>query len=246
MQLLKLGGSAITAKGGYMKADNAAIAKLAKAGVRDIVLVHGAGSFGHPLVLQYGLDSGVKTMEQQKNCKKVQDACAELSALVAGALKKQGVPAVSVAPHSIAVSKSKRISSLDEKPVFSLLSAGKLPVLYGDMVMDEELGFSVLSGDQLVAYLAKWADRVVMASDVDGIFAEGKLVPKITGKNFARIRAHLSGSKTPDVTGGMAGKIAELEAAGVKAPIFIVNARYPERVKALLLGKKAICTKIML
>ncbi len=249
MQLLKLGGSAITMKQDYMKANDASIAALAKAiakawvsGVREIMIVHGAGSFGHALVLKYGINNGVRTMEQQKGCRKTQEACAYLSSLVVNALARQGVPAVSIAPHSLIVSKNRRIATFEEAPVLECLAEGKLPVLYGDMVMDSKLGFSVCSGDQIISYLAKWADRVVLASNVDGIFADGKLVTKITRSNFNKIKKHLSGSKTPDVTGGMAGKIAEL--AKVKAPIYIVNAAKPERVTALLLGKKAVCTEI--
>ncbi len=249
MQLLKLGGSAITVKEGYMKENKASIAALAKAiakvwktGERNMIIVHGAGSFGHALVLEYGINNGVRTMEQQKGCRKTQEACANLSSLVVGALAKEGVPAVSIAPHSIIVSKNRRIATFDESPVLESLAEGMLPVLYGDMVMDSALGFSVCSGDQVISHLAAWADRVVMASNVDGIFADGKLVGKITRASFGKIKRHLSGSKTPDVTGGMAGKIAEL--MEVKAPIYVVNARKPDRVSALLLGKKTICTEI--
>ncbi len=251
MQLLKLGGSAITVKDGYMKANNANIAKLAKAianvwnaGVQDLIVVHGAGSFGHALVLKYGLDNGVRTMEEQEGCRKTQEACAELSKLVVNALAKEGVPAVSIPPHTLIASKNKRIETFDETPVLEVLTESRLPVLYGDMVMDETLGFSVCSGDQIVSYLAKWADRVVMASAVDGVMANGKVVPLITKKNFAEIEKHLKKSDKPDVTGGMAGKVKEI--MGMGKPAFVVNAQKPERVEALLLGKKTIATEIRL
>ena len=46
------------------------------------------------------------------------------------------------------------------------------PVLYGDAVLDDKLGFTVLSGDQLVAYLAiKYkASKIVIGADTDGLF----------------------------------------------------------------------------
>jgi isopentenyl phosphate kinase len=112
------------------------------------------------------------------------------------------------------------------------------------MVMDSSLGFSVCSGDQIVAYLAKWADRVVMASAVEGVMAGGKVVPLITKKNFASVAKHLKKSDKPDVTGGMAGKIKEIMKMG--KPAFVVNANKPERVVALLFGKKAVGTEIRL
>jgi isopentenyl phosphate kinase len=249
MQLLKLGGSAITDKGGFMKANHANIAKLSeavakawKAGVRNIILVHGAGSFGHALVLKYRINEGVRTGRQRLGCRKTQAACARLSGMVVAALRRRGVPAFSIAPHTIVRSKNRRISKFDTAPIFDCMKAGRLPVLYGDMVPDSALGCSVLSGDQIISYLGKKASRIVLATNVDGILADGKLVKKITRANFSRVKKHLSGSKTPDVTGGMAGKIAEL--LKVKAPSYIVNASKPGRVSALLLGKKTICTEI--
>ncbi|MBI5046991.1 hypothetical protein HZC07_04660, partial [Candidatus Micrarchaeota archaeon] len=54
MKIIKIGGSFITKKSGYCEADlenikiaAKGIAVLWKKGVKDIVLVHGAGSYGH-------------------------------------------------------------------------------------------------------------------------------------------------------------------------------------------------------
>lgn len=249
MIILKLGGSAITDKKGWMSANRKAIAALAsavakvwKAGALDLVIVHGAGSFGHPLVLKWKLDNGVRTAEQKVACARTHLACCALSALVTGALVEKGVPAVSIPPAEVVKSRNRRIASFSMKPVSAALQSGKVPVLFGDMVPDVKLGFSVCSGDQIVAYLGKKAKRIVLASNVEGVMAGGKLVPLITSRNFASIAKHLGGSSSKDVTGGMAGKIREIMA--IKKPAYIVNARKPERIVALLLGKKAICTEI--
>ncbi len=44
--------------------------------------------------------------------------------------------------------------------------------MYGDAVLDQKLGFTILSGDQLVAYLAiKYnASKIVIGTDTDGLF----------------------------------------------------------------------------
>ncbi len=250
MQILKLGGSAITKKNVKMMPDVNAILSLAesfsrvwKAGARDIIIVHGAGSFGHALVLEYKINGGVKTEAQKLASAKTHSACAHLSSIIANALLSFGVPAISVPPAAIIKSKNKRIAQFDDAVVFDYLAAGVVPVLCGDMVPDSELGFSVCSGDQIVAYLGKKADRLVFATNVDGVMANGKLVEKISSKNFAQIEKHLTSSSSPDVTGGMAGKIKEI--MSVKKPAYIVNALKPERVEAILLGKKAECTEII-
>jgi len=249
MQIVKLGGSAITKKSGYMEADCAAISRLSSAiasaisqGAGELIVVHGAGSFGHAPVLKYGLNGGVRTPLQKKGCRKTQEACAKLSSLVAKALLKKGVPAVAIPPHEIIKSRNRRIAKMDAARIKAALAAGKVPVLYGDMVPDSKLGFSVCSGDQIVSYLGKRAKRITLATNVDGVLVDGKVVPAISGKNFSKIKRHLRASGAPDVTGGMAGKIAEL--LRVKAPCYIVNAKKPARLTALLLGKKAPSTKV--
>lgn len=249
MQILKLGGSVITKKEIRLMPDvnnilslAASVAKVWKAGTRDIVIVHGAGSFGHQLVIEFDINDGVKTEAQKLASAQTHQACVSLSSIVTNALLNAGVPAISIPPATIIMSKNKRIAKFDDAVVFAYLKAGFVPVLYGDMVPDSELGFSVCSGDQIVAYLGKKADRLVLATNVDGVMADGKLVEKITPATFPQIEKHLSSSSSPDVTGGMAGKIKEI--MEVKKPAFIVNALHPERIEALFNGKKAVCTEI--
>lgn len=249
MQILKLGGSAITRKSGYMQADLPAIASLARAvgsakkqGAGELVIVHGAGSFGHATVLKYGLENGVKTARQKEGCKITQQACACLSYHVVFALSQAGVKAVSIPPHNMIVSKNGRIAKLNYAPIAAALKSGCVPVLYGDMVPDLKLGFSVCSGDQMISRLACKAKKVVMATNVDGVMACRKLVPRITRTNFASVARHITGSREPDVTGGMAGKLREIMKC--RTPAYIVNAKKPARVLALLLGKKAVSTRV--
>jgi isopentenyl phosphate kinase len=220
-----------------------AVARVWKAGVRDIVIVHGAGSFGHAPVLKYGLNCPIRTEGQKAACALTNASCARLSSLVVQALLKKGVPAISLAPCALIISSNKRISSFNTKPIKEALKSGYVPVLYGDMVPDKKLCYSVCSGDQIISYLGKRASRIVMATNVDGVLAGGKVVPLITRRNFAKIAPHLRESGKPDVTGGMAGKIKEIMKC--RCPSHIVNARKPDRVAALLLGKKAVSTKIV-
>jgi isopentenyl phosphate kinase len=251
MQLLKLGGSVITNKHEPMAASQENIEQLArvigkiwKNGVRDLIVIHGAGSFGHHLVITYGIEKGVKNDSNRIGYAYTHTSCTYLSGLLIEALLKNNVPAISIPPSVIIKQTNGRISEFNEKIVFEYLRSGYLPVLHGDMVLDKKIGGSVCSGDQIVAYLAKKATRIIFGTDVDGIFADGKLVPLITKKNFKNVLKHVGGSGAPDVTGGMLGKIKELKK--VKKPVYIVNATKAERVESLLLGKKTICTEIKL
>ena len=249
MQVLKLGGSVLTKKDGYMELDQKNIDSLAKmlgsvwkSGTRNFILIHGAGSFGHPLVLKYGLDNGIRTDEQKAGMALTHAACTCLSQALIDALVKNDVPAVTVPPISIGKLSNKRISKFDSSVVSSLLSSGFLPVLHGDMMLDEKLGGAVCSGDQLVSYFGKDAERVVLGTNVDGIIADGKVVPKITKQNLSEILKHVKGSESADVTGGMRGKLEELLRMG--RPAYIANALHPERIEKLLRGEKALCTLV--
>jgi len=249
MKVLKIGGSFITKKSGYREADEKNIAIVArsvaaiwKRGIRDFVLVHGAGSFGHPLVIKHGIGEGVKNTAQKAGYADTHAACSELSLLFVKALIEAGVPAISIAPASIIVQKNRRIHKFDNTTVQNYLMSGFLPVLYGDMVPDLALGGSVCSGDQIVAYLGKGAEFLVLATNVDGVLDErGGVIERISSSNFSEISKHLWKTEN-DVTGGMAGKIKEL--LGLDTVSYIVNAGHPERIEALMAGKKALCTEI--
>ncbi|MEM4336220.1 MAG: isopentenyl phosphate kinase [Candidatus Anstonellales archaeon] len=249
LKIVKLGGSVITKKSGYKEPNIENIEALVKmlAGVWKrgikIIVVHGAGSFGHRPVMVYGIEKGIKTEKDRVGYSYTHSSCAYLSSLVVDALIKYGVPSISIPPAVIIKQKNGRIKSFNKKIVYEYLKAGFLPVLYGDMVLDEKLGGSVCSGDKIVAELGKDAEIIVLGTNVDGVLADGKVVEKITRKNFEKVSKHLGGAGTTDVTGGMRGKILEIMKA--RRPAYVVNALHPNRIEALLLGKKKpVCTEI--
>jgi len=249
MKVIKLGGSAITDKSGFRKANLGNIGKLAKAlaqvwrgGDRDLVVVHGAGSFGHALVLKHGIDEGVKTDPQRLGFAQTHASCSELSLLIVDALIAEGIPAISIPPSAIIRQKEKRITFFQEGVVKGYLSSGYLPVLYGDMVPDETLGGSVCSGDQIMAWLGRDAEFLVFATDVDGVLDDkGEVIPDITKDNFDEVSKHLRETGN-DVTGAMKGKIRELLGLGMAS--YIMNANHPERLIAVLKKEKTVSTMV--
>jgi isopentenyl phosphate kinase len=247
MKLLKLGGSVITNKKGRCEANLQNIEKLAvmlgqlwEEGVRDIVLVHGAGSFGHALVIENDLD-GDNTDKEQK-VHEVQKACEQLSNIVISKLIENKVPARRVNTSDIVVLNNKEVESFSKEVVYDILDSKEMPVLHGDMVEDLQLGHSVISGDKIIALLAQDADFVVLGTDVDGIMIDDRLVERIDETNFEEIKRHLMGSSAPDVTGGMLGKVSKLKQ--VRGLFFIANAMYPKRIEKLLKKENVLCTKI--
>jgi isopentenyl phosphate kinase len=254
--VLKLGGSVITNKEKPLTPNLPAIERLAReilrANISSLVLVHGGGSFGHPVAEQYEIREGYKDSSQIMGFSKTHQAMTKLNKLIVDSLINHNIPAVGVQPSSCVVTKDGRIQSMEERPLKKMLEMGFVPVLYGDAVVDSQTGFAILSGDQLVSSLAIKldADRIILGVDVNGLCTEdpktdpsARLIQHVTLKELKDLKHKIEGSKVTDVTGGMLGKMLELTPA-VEYGILttIVNAAKPSRVYKALKGEKVVGT----
>jgi isopentenyl phosphate kinase len=217
MIIIKLGGSAITDKRKDFTPRKAVIEKTAEqlSNVNQgIVVVHGGGSYGHPLAKEYELHKGYRDVSQLQGLSQTRYSMTELNQLVVSCFIKRGIPAVSVQPSACFVCTNKRISSGFLEPVTRLLDLECVPVLYGDVVTDSELGFCILSGDQIISYLAETLkpEKVIFGLEVDGLYTkdpkyeDAQLIQDISFSDLYTI----SGGETGDVTKGMKGKLAEI------------------------------------
>jgi isopentenyl phosphate kinase len=249
--ILKIGGSVITDKNGELAARTEAINRLAeetqKASLRNLIIVHGGGSFGHPTAKKYGIKDGLKEDAQKVGFAETHHVMTVLNGLVMDALVWHSIPAFSVTPSCCVVTENGRIKFFEDAVLKMLLKMGFVPVLYGDATLDEKLGFTVLSGDQIVSYLARkfGAGKIVIGVDTDGLYdadpkvaENAKLYSRLTLSELEKVKGKLGGSTAADVTGGMVGKIAELVPAVEQGiPVVIVNAAKPNRVYKALMGE---------
>jgi isopentenyl phosphate kinase len=255
--ILKLGGSVITVKDKPFTANEDAILRLA-AEIRktriSLVIVHGGGSWGHPLAEKYGIREGFKEKTQILGFSKIRQAMSDLNKKVLDALIHEGISAVSVQPSSFIRTENGRIENQDMKTVANLLELGLTPVLYGDAVLDSILGFTILSGDQLISYLAVKlkADRIIIGVDTDGLYTadpkrnlSATLIPHISLKEIEEGKYDIEDTEVIDVTGGMGGKIFELiPALRQGVVVMLVNATKPEYLFRALKGKEVLGTII--
>lgn len=256
--VLKIGGSVITDKNGELSARTEVINRLAeetqKANVNSLIIVHGGGSFGHPTAQKYGIKEGLKHDAQKVGFAETHHVMTVLNGLVMDALVWHNIPAFSVAPSCCVVTENGRIKLCEDTALKTLLKMGFVPVLYGDAVFDEKLGFTVLSGDQIVAYLARkfGAGKIVIGVDTDGLYdadpkvaKNAKLYTHLTLSELEKVKLKLGGSTATDVTGGMLGKIMELVPAVEQGiSVEIVNAAKSKRVYKALMGEKVEGTVI--
>jgi len=257
--ILKLGGSVITIKEKPLTANLKAIERLSheisEAKVSRLILIHGGGSFGHPLARQYALKEGYKEKSQLVGFSKTRQAMGTLNKLVVDALIRQNIAAVGLQPSAFVVTNSGRISCIEEQPIRKLLEIGLIPVLYGDAVLDFVLGFTILSGDQLAAFLAMklGASQIILGIDVDGLYTSdpksdtsARLVRHISLRELRNMQHEIEEAKVTDVTRGMLGKILELMPAVEKSiPALIVNAARPNNIYKALKGEKVTGTTIV-
>ena len=226
--------------------------EISRADVSNLILVHGGGSFGHPIAEQHSLKAGYKHKSQLIGFSRAHQAMNELNTLVVDSLINNDIPAVVVPPSSCIVTERGRIQSLETEPLLRMLGAGFTPVLYGDVVLDSKTGFTILSGDQLVASLAirLGAERIIFGVDVNGLFTDNPkthpsahLLKEISLPEMKNIVNKIGGSTETDVTGGMFGKISEIiKVLECGIQTLIVNAKKPERVYKALRGEKVVGT----
>jgi isopentenyl phosphate kinase len=256
--VLKIGGSAITDKTGELAAKTDVINRLAEeiklADLDNLIIVHGGGSFGHPTAQKWGIKEGYKEPSQKLGFAETHHVMTVLNGLVMDALVWHEIPAVSYAPSTCFVTENGRIKSCDSPILEKMMKMGFAPVLYGDAVLDDKAGFTILSGDQLVAFLAiKFkAEKIVIGVDTDGLYdADPKTNPNakpykhLTLEELKKIQSKLGKASGTDVTGGMAAKIAELIPAVEQGiHVTITDATRAQSIMMALVGKDVLGTEI--
>ena len=228
MKILKIGGSLITDKKAFEVVREEMIEKIAKQIFGDVIIVHGAGSFGHPHVKRYGL-----TVE---GISKTHLACLRLNNIVCSKLEKAGL-------HPIPIHPLEFFLNPDYDFLKDLISMGFTPVLHGDIVYHG--GFRVMSGDEIVRVLAEnlgGAERVGFACDT-AVIINGEIVRVISPQNFDAIIKKIGVSDKEDVTGGMKGKVIEAYRIAEICDVYIFDGRVDDTIRRFL-GGEEVGTKV--
>lgn len=245
-KILKIGGSILTDKSRSLAPRPEEIARIAaEIAIRpeDLVLVHGAGSFGHIPAKKYGLPQEFSP----EGLRRTHLSVSRLCEMVVEALGQVGVECLPVHPLSAAMLRQGRIESFFLGPVKEMIKNGIMPVLHGDVAMDASRGAAIVSGDQLVAYLAGEleADTVAVGSNVDGVLVSGRPLPSMGRNDLSQFERDIGASAGVDVTGGMRGKLEELlELADRGTESVIFNAGKKGNITRALKGE-SVGTRIV-
>ncbi|MFB6189960.1 MAG: isopentenyl phosphate kinase [Candidatus Nanohaloarchaea archaeon] len=211
--VLKIGGSVLTDKSSEKTIDlrcfNDALETVSRHH-EDLVLVHGAGSFGHPQADRIGLGEGT-----DESVHEVYEAVMELNSKVVQKLEENGVETFPVHPSSCSY-RGNGFKMMTEQ-IEKALKNGFTPVMHGDCVVTDN-GLGVVSGDTVAARLSREldAERLGMCASTAVKDGDGGTVEEV--RRMDDFPSLENGDR--DVTGGIPRKVERLLESGEIGRIF--------------------------
>jgi len=256
---VKLGGSIITNKRKPWSVNKEVLerlcSELAESGKR-VIVIHGGGSFGHPLAIKYQLaEKIVKGKEWSGMVHEVRKAMLILNDIVVKALENAGINVFSLQPSSFVVMDKGEVTYFDVTVIKRVLEMGLTPVLFGDVVLDVSYGFSIISGDKILVNVVRDLNikRAIFVTDVDGIFLYKEderrriLIDNISIDEL-RDLVKLLRQEPSDATGGIIGKLQSLmllKGTSCKE-VLIINGGVPDLLRKALIGESVKGTRIII
>jgi len=266
--VMKLGGGLITEKDEFCSPRIDIIQQCAeeiKQIIRDgfeVILVHGAGSYGHLMAKEFRIAEGKipNFSHHYSNCSSQEEAVVqirkdmlELNQFIVDALVALDIECHTFPTHVWATNTGPQFEG--DLTQFSSLQSNHVSICYGDVVdCDGDAEFGILSGDDLVYRLASEISdvrRVVFGlGGVDGVLEqppkqgeEQLLIPLMNpNREFTPQHQH-----EIDVTGGISLKVSrsfDLAKAGIE--VIFVNGEVPGRLTDASKNDPVIGTKFAL
>lgn len=260
MIIVKIGGSVFSDKGGEPEnLDEKTVRQIARQvgeaynEGKDFLIVHGGGSFGHPQARKYRIREGLAGCPEVKRIgfSETHRAMLRANDRIVKIFLDEGLPAFSVSTSSIFVTRNREVVHGDVEVIRRLIEYRFIPVLFGDVSVDIEKGIDILSGDQIITYLAGTLrpKKVVFLMDVDGIYDKNprepgsRLLDELTGEEIEHL-LESSEAAGVDVTGGIGNKLKEALKIARYSEVWFVNGKVPGRLRGALRGE-GVGTRIM-
>jgi isopentenyl phosphate kinase len=215
----------------------------------QLIIGHGAGSFGHTVAAKYQTHKGAISPESWIGFAEVAAAMADLNYIVLKALRQAGVPAIRFQPSASTRTRGEQLMYFETFPLKEVIKHNLVPVIHGDVSVDANQGMSIVSTELLFDNLARELapHRIILAGQVDGVYEadpltnpEAELIAEIDRSNWDEVEAMLGGSHGVDVTGGMFSKVREMYRLTLAMPpmqAMIMSAEIPGNLEAVLKGQ---------
>jgi len=262
--LLKLGGSLLTDKNkpSSIREDviRSAIQQIIDAN-KKIILIHGGGSFGHPLAKKYRISTGIDPTipNQILGLTETHQSMNKFNSYLINLFLEKKYPTLSIQASSIFIKDSLNISTQSIDVIETALDLNILPILYGDIILDRQGSFSIISGDQIIFKLCENLKKyeilkVIFVMETDGIFIRDeesnqksiKLASKLYLDDLESLNLADLGQKI-DVTGGIEGKIKSIkEICKFNIPVQLINGLKEGFIYKSLKNESINCTNIII
>ncbi len=218
--IVKIGGSFITDKNQPESLKEDRVRKIAReiaaavqTGKVSLMLTHGAGSYGHIAAKQYRAQEGSHPHFGWLAFYQIRQDMMKLNLRILQLCAEEGLFPITVQPSAIAMACGGKLHFMDTRSIRLLLDSDQIPLIHGDIILDEKQDFTIASTEDQIEKLSDYIffHRIVLISDVAGVLdAQGKVIPKIDQKNYPSIINQLGGSAGLDVTGGMKSKVEQM------------------------------------
>jgi isopentenyl phosphate kinase len=239
--ILKLGGSLLTEKNKPLSIRKKIIKNTIQQIIdanEKVILIHGGGSFGHPIAKEYKILQGIDPTisDQILGLTQTHNAMVDLNSYLVNQFLERNYSVLSIQPSSIYMKVPNNIKDNSIEVIETALDLNILPILYGDIILDKQGSFSIISGDQIIFELCKnlqkyRVSKVIFAIETDGIFINSQsptglkveLAKEIHYPELDNLDLADLGQKI-DVTGGIKGKISSIKKISeLGIPVQLVN-----------------------
>jgi len=258
--VIKLGGGLITDKSQYKVVREDRIHSVCRViselieGGNSVIIVHGAGSFGHLEAKKWNLSEGYdkEIIDQQRLAvKNVRNDMIELNNYVLEKLKQFNIEGISHPPskwaNDLGAEFKGDVSILDKE------KEGMVQVTFGDVVdVYDQREFGILSGDDLMVRICKEIPDIThcifLLGDTEGLLTKP---PNEDGSELISLWSREQGitgrhESNQDVTGGIFLKAESAsEIAQNITNVWMIDGRKPERILELLQTGNTIGTKVI-
>jgi isopentenyl-diphosphate delta-isomerase len=257
--LLKLGGGLLTDKNKPFSIREDVVRSVVQQIIdanKKIILIHGGGSFGHPLAKKYNISTGIDSSitDQILGLSETHHSMNKFNSYIINLFLEQKYPALSVQASSIFIRDSQIITTYSIDIIETALDLDILPILYGDIILDKQGTFSIISGDRIIFELCEnlnkySVSKVIFTMETDGLYIQDNdkksiLVTECNSNELESLELAALGQKI-DVTGGIKGKINTIkEICKYNIPVQIINGLEKGNIIKALKRQKINCTEI--
>jgi len=170
----------------------------------------------------------------------------EINRIVMDILVNEGLSAISFRPLSMIMASKGKTASVFFKTLEEALKQGLIPVVYGDVILDEKWKSTIYSGETTLNNIALYLkakgfviNKIIEVGETNGVYNDKKeTIDKISQASWQKIKQFVFTANRADVTGGMTHKISEALAIaknGIKT--LIINGNIENELSNAIVGK---------